>query len=309
MIEFLTRYAAAAGWHWRLDETGNLYVTSGESETYPCVCAHVDTVHSIEPGGITPVEIDGLVTGINPLTMVQTGIGGDDKCGIYAALTCLRSLPVCKAAFFVDEEIGCAGSGDADMAFFADCRFVLQADRKGRKDFVHDINGRLSSKTFMRAVKPILATYGFRPCSGMTTDIEALRNNEIGISVANMSAGYYNPHSRGEYICIADLENTRNLMVQICQEMVDVYPFVFERRAVTSFSHIMPASWLNGEKPVPPDDWGDYADGGKRFPDYSPHGAHVAAEEVWIAEQESELESAADRWHYREEYVKRNGHY
>jgi hypothetical protein len=33
-----------------------------------------------------------------------TGIGGDDKCGVYACLELLKELPNLKAAFFVSEE-------------------------------------------------------------------------------------------------------------------------------------------------------------------------------------------------------------
>jgi putative aminopeptidase FrvX len=47
-----------------------------------------------------------------------TGIGGDDKCGVYACLELLKELPNLKAAFFVSEETGCHGSKKADPNFF-----------------------------------------------------------------------------------------------------------------------------------------------------------------------------------------------
>jgi hypothetical protein len=46
-----------------------------------------------------------------------TGIGGDDKCGVFACLTLLKELPYVKAAFFVSEETGCHGSLKADPRF------------------------------------------------------------------------------------------------------------------------------------------------------------------------------------------------
>lgn len=230
MADFLTTYCQGQGWLVASDDMGNLYVTKGESDTYPCAVAHIDTVHPITGDGITPVYIGDKVTGINPVTMEQTGIGGDDKCGIYAALHCLANLPACKAAFFVDEEIGCIGSGAANMAFFKDCRFVLQADRRGNADFVTDISGPLSSDRFQRDVKPLLTSHGFRFSHGAMSDVMALRDNGCGISCANISAGYYQPHQACEYINLPDLLKTCGLMLEICQTLNRVYRFTPAKR-------------------------------------------------------------------------------
>lgn len=224
MADFLTDYCNNKGYDFYLKD-GNLYITKGNSNTYPCVVAHLDTVHNIEKGGIQPIQIGDLITGVNPLTMKQTGIGGDDKCGIYAALYCLEALPYCKAAFFIDEEVGCIGSRDANIQFFKDCRFVLQADRRGNSDFVTDINGPLSSKRFKKDIKQIIKSYGFSFCNGLMTDVEALRDIGVGISVANISAGYYRPHCKDEYISITDLYNTAKMMADICLSMTGVYKF------------------------------------------------------------------------------------
>ncbi len=57
------------------------------------------------------------------------------------------------------------------------------------------------------------------------TDVLALRDNGVGVSVANMSAGYYNPHQACEYIVIADLERVCALMLDICATCTSVYKF------------------------------------------------------------------------------------
>ena len=227
MQDFLIGHADQEGFDAEQDEAGNLYLTKGKAETYPCVVAHMDTVHSIHGDGIVAVEVNGLVTGINPKTMEQTGIGGDDKCGIYAALFCLHNLDACKAVFFVDEEVGCIGSSDCVLEFFEDCRFVLQADRRGNGDWVSDISGALGSPEFQEAVAPIIGRYGFKPCQGMMSDVMALRDSKVGISVANMSAGYYNPHQAGEFINLKDLDNVSDMMVALCRELVECYPFTY----------------------------------------------------------------------------------
>lgn len=259
MAMFLINHAEKHGYLITDDKMGNLYVTKSAptaDATYPAIVAHMDTVHRIEIGGIRAVEIDGYITGINPLTMEQTGIGGDDKCGIFAALHCLSELPYAKAAFFVDEEVGCLGSYECDIEFFKDCRFVLQADRRGCNDWVDDISGPLGSAAFQEAVKPILKDHGYKACTGMMSDVMALRDERVGISVANMSAGYYNPHRAEEYICLDDLYHVCHLMVTICRTLTDVYPFTPEPRKYHSWT-----GKVTG--------WG-MDDDSEMFPDYEP---------------------------------------
>lgn len=240
-IDFLRKTQPECSFNVHFDEFGNIFVTKttidfdelvGDliSRKYPCVVSHIDTVHEIYGAGIVPVQIGDKVTGINPETMEQTGIGGDDKCGIYAALKCLEYLPNCKAAFFVDEETGCDGSIKADVSFFNNCRFILQADRRGNSDFVNDINGPISSKKFQADILPIIQKYGYSFCSGMMTDVEALSDNGVGISCANISAGYYNPHMDCEYISLNDLDQVVNLILDICISLEDSYPFEFSER-------------------------------------------------------------------------------
>jgi tripeptide aminopeptidase len=225
MADLIRSHCEAKGYAVTSDALGNLYVTSGTAKTYPCIASHMDTVHDIHGHGITLLEINGNLTGFDAVAMRQTGIGGDDKCGIYAALHCLAHLPACKAAFFVDEEIGCVGSESANLAFFHDCRFVLQADRRGNADFVTDISGPLASSRFAAAVAPLLARHGYSPCKGAMSDVMALRDAGVGISVANMSAGYYNPHQACEYVNLADLAKVCALMLDICATCTRVYKF------------------------------------------------------------------------------------
>lgn len=235
MSQFLFAHAKSMGMSVSEDETGNLYIVKGKADTYPCAVAHMDTVHKITGHGIGIITVGHRVTGLNCVTMEQTGIGGDDKCGIYAALQCLERLPACKAAFFVDEEVGCQGSSRAELEFFKDCRFILQADRRGGGDWVSDISGYLGSKEFQKAVKPFLKRHGYKPCSGMMSDVMELRDNKVGVSAANMSAGYHNPHFANEFIDLKQLDNCIEMMVAISTHLTEPFPFVCERAAHTQF--------------------------------------------------------------------------
>jgi tripeptide aminopeptidase len=284
MQHFLIEYAKDHSIPWDVDRAGNLYLTKGEGP-YPCMVAHMDTVHDIIGGGITVVEIGGLLTGMDSESMTQTGIGGDDKCGIYAALHCLKELDACKVVFFVDEEVGCVGSYDCDLSFFKDCRFVLQADRRGHTDFVTDICGDLSSERFLRDAGPILKDHGYKPCHGMMSDVMALRDLNVGISVANMSAGYYNPHQANEFICLEDLANVCSLMETMAREMTRTYPFKYQRPKV-----VKPV--INGFTPPPAKK--------EKFPDW-PEAAIIDNDKFFslAGGDEEEAQDSLDQEYYR----------
>lgn len=275
MYNHLREFGIARGWKLFKDDHWNLYAVKGSAEVYPCVVCHIDTVHHIEKGGIYPVEIDGNVTGINPLTMEQTGIGGDDKCGIWAALHCLEAIPACKAVFFVDEERGCIGSGNCNMTFFDDCRFILQADRRGNEDFVDKISGGpLASSEFLNAVAPIIEQAGYKRHTGMMTDVMKLRDNKVGISAANMSAGYYNPHLDSEFISLTDLDDACLLMENICRELTAVFPFVYTPPPPppNKSTVIVMSSLSEEEREI----LGD-PDAREAFPDWEPYGGWADA--------------------------------
>jgi hypothetical protein len=210
---------------------GNVYVTKGNptSEGYPCIVAHTDTVHDIVPDNQFSVGYDrknGIIYGYNPVLKNFTGIGGDDKVGIYIALAAVEWFDNIKACFFRDEEIGCIGSGLADMSFFSDCMYVLQCDRRGNADFVTNINGTdISSKDFQDAVSSIITSHGYKFAKGMTTDVGKLTQRNVGVSCANMSCGYYNPHQPEEIIVVDDVHNTKSMVFEIIETITKKYLF------------------------------------------------------------------------------------
>lgn len=205
------------------DAAGNLYIQRGEAESFPCVVAHMDTVHPIVED-LSVIRVGDKLTGFNRVTMQQTGIGGDDKVGVYIALRCLEMYDCMKVAFFVDEERGCVGSGMADVDFFADCRFVLQADRRGNSDFIHTAAGvGLSSKKFRKKVGKYLSMYGYKFATGLMTDVMALKQNGVNVSMANVSCGYHRPHADDEWVSEGQVQVCLDLFCAIIENMTDVY--------------------------------------------------------------------------------------
>ena len=122
------------------DSSFNLYITKGVADSFPCVVSHMDTVHEIYKDFKIYEQSDCLFSWDGELKK-QVGIGGDDKVGVFVTLEALEKFDNIKVAFFVDEEIGCVGSREADMEWFEDVGFVLQCDRKGYGDFVNSIGG------------------------------------------------------------------------------------------------------------------------------------------------------------------------
>lgn len=202
---------------WR--NNGNVYAEKGGGDVRPCIVAHMDTVFSIIPDDHYRVGFhEGKWYAWNMETNRQTGVGGDDKVGIYVALDTLRRMDNIKVAFFRDEEIGCLGSAVADMTFFDDVGFVLQCDRRGYGEFISDAAGvELHDDEFGVAVKPYLDTYGFKGGKyGSITDVMELKDGGLKVAAANMSCGYYNYHSNTEYILREDVERVAAMVYRIC---------------------------------------------------------------------------------------------
>lgn len=229
---------------------GNIYITKGDintTEYYPCIVAHMDTVHQFE-SNLTVVKINNKLMAINQDTMKQVGIGGDDKVGVFIALHLLLTQEKIKVVFFRDEEIGCEGSYKADVSFFHDCGYVLQFDRMGNKDFITNAAGvELASKEFISKIP--LETYKYNEASGRMTDVMALKELSINISMANISCGYYNPHTMWEYVNILDVTKALQFAMAIIQDLGYVqYPHEHEEFPKYNYRHYSKTSFFINEK-------------------------------------------------------------
>ena len=196
----------------------NIYVTKGHADTYPCIVAHTDTVHEIHKY-YKVFDDDNCLFAFNSESGKQVGVGGDDKVGIWLALEMLMTRKNIKCVFFHSEEIGCVGSSQADMEWFKDVGYCLQGDRRGSTDFVNNISGKLFSKAFSKTIAPILKHHGYKETSGAITDVGQLAENGIGVCVANMSCGYYDPHSDTEIVEFYDANNCLDMIENIVNEL------------------------------------------------------------------------------------------
>ena len=206
---------------------GNLYIMRGESDTYPCVVAHLDQVQRNHSADFKAVETENIIFGYSPSKRCREGLGADDKNGVWVALQCLAEFDVIKVAFFMGEEAGCIGSGRCDMSYFKDCRYIVEADRRGSSDLITSISGDICSKDFEDAINA--DWFGYKPTSGLMTDVLELSERGVGLSCINLSCGYYEPHTDDEFTVKADLYNCLNFVRHIISSLTDVYPHDYNK--------------------------------------------------------------------------------
>lgn len=208
----------------QMDGWGNLYVVKGEGlkvkdnelKGYPTLVCHLDQVQELHSDDFCVKEENGTLYGWSEKNQQREGLGADDKNGIWVCLRCLEECPHLKVFMAVGEEKGCIGSNHADMSFFADSLYVLEPDCKGGEEIHTNLKGIPCASPDFDQV--LLATRGTQECStfnvqysitpGKGSDIFALTLNGIGVSCANIPAGYHLPHKDDEYTVIAELEHT-----------------------------------------------------------------------------------------------------
>lgn len=233
------------------DNAGNVYVTRGIADTYPCVVAHLDQVQTKHSEDFEVLDCGPILIGYSEKNHRQEGLGADDKNGIWVALKCLAKYDTMKAAFFIGEEIGCVGSTQADMQFFEDCRFVLQCDRRNGNDLITNAGVQLASEEFVIATN--YWDYGYKEANGLMTDVQELKYNGLGVSALNISCGYYAPHTDEEFTNKAELWNCLAFVENIIENCTDVYPHEYVAPVVDNYCY-KGGKWGNYY------DWYDYDD-------------------------------------------------
>ena len=186
--------------------------------------AHMDTVHKFAVRDIC-VSKDG------DILMSPQGIGGDDRCGVYALASCYeKSMVKPWLLFTCDEETGGKGATSFTVDYKAkrlpkamnDIKLLIEIDRRGSDDAVYydcdntDLEEYITSK-------------GFVTDYGSYSDICDIAP-AMGVAAVNLSSGYYNAHTEHEYIVRSELMRTITRVCDIISDTCDhdfpKYPFV-----------------------------------------------------------------------------------
>ena len=226
IIQFVREYVAdhIPGATIHFDKFGNLYITKGKAGVgYPTLVCHLDQVQTIHSEDFEVKEENGMLYGWSEQKQQREGLGADDKNGIYICLRCLEKCTRLKVFMAVGEEKGCIGSNRADMSFFGDSLYVLEPDCKGGEEIHTNLRGiPCASKDFEESLQ--VENRGYIITDGKTSDILALTLNDIGVSCANIPAGYHNPHKDDEYTIISELENTLAYIKSIINNLHRRFP-------------------------------------------------------------------------------------
>jgi hypothetical protein len=165
--------------------------------------AHLDTVHREIP---TEIFFDAE----HRVMWSPQGIGGDDRAGVYGIL---KVLEHCKphVIFLHDEEVGGVGARVAAYGLdIPNVNFMIEFDRRGNKDAVFYDCG---NEDFQQHI----LDFGFELNYGSFSDISILAPI-WDLAAVNLSIGYFNEHTRYEYINLNYLDETVEKTIKIIKE-------------------------------------------------------------------------------------------
>lgn len=251
MVQFIVDWLKSNNIEHYVDEHLNVYAikqTGGlpEDFVFPCVIAHTDTVHELDTINVreemlpnTEGELKLSLKAYND-SGNPTGIGGDDKCGVFACFELLKELPNLKAAFFVSEETGCHGSKMADPSFFTNVGYAIQFDAPENWMVTETCYGAKlfdrESEFFEKCDKVI--TEGMSNRKYMIhpyTDVYALKT-KFDFSCINISIGYYDYHTKNEYVVVEDTFNGIDVGKQMI-ELLGYQKYTHEKQKSLSFRY------------------------------------------------------------------------
>ena len=166
------------------NEDGFLYA---QGSTPVLLVAHMDTVHKQTP---SEIKCD------NGKISSPQGIGGDDRCGVFMILEMIEKYD-CSVLFTEDEEVGAIGAEKFVRTKLAQClvssfNFIIEFDRKGNNDAVFYGCNNPEFEEFV-------TQKFFKTNIGSFSDISIIAP-ELKVSAVNLSCGYYNAHTKEEYV-------------------------------------------------------------------------------------------------------------
>ncbi len=179
---------------------GNFILVQGQASIM--LVAHLDTVHE------QPVK-DICTSADGNIIMSPQGIGGDDRCGVFALVKVFQSAQVKPWLLFTcEEEVGGIGAKYFCLAHkqkqlpknLDKLKLIIEIDRRGTNDAVFY---QCANTDFEKYI----TDKGFKTAQGSFSDISLIAP-ELGIAAVNLSSGYYSPHTLHEYIVRSELEST-----------------------------------------------------------------------------------------------------
>ena len=223
------------------DFLGCLYITKGSSDVYPCLVAHLDTVHpKVEMVVKEETQLNAQnqpklsLKAYETQTGHPTGIGGDDKAGVFTCMELLRELDTCKVFFAVAEETGCHGSRQADPDFFINVGYAIQFDSTENNTMSKTLMGVQlydEKSLFFESVKDIILDHGYDKWLYHPYTDTMMLKKRFDFPCLNFATGYYRYHTSEEYVVVEDVENAIQLGRNIISKLGNhKYKFIHKEK-------------------------------------------------------------------------------
>lgn len=189
--------------------------------------AHMDTVHKeLIKDYYEDVQTDEDGNTTHTISSPQ-GIGGDDRCGIYAILKIIESGYIPYVLFCEEEEVGGIGSAKFCKTKYitelSNLKFLIELDRANANDLVFYSN---ANQDWIDWVED---ETNWKKSWGTFSDISHL-SPACEISSVNLSCGYYKAHTVYEYVIIEELLETIEMTKHLLDASKKVEAFVYEER-------------------------------------------------------------------------------
>lgn len=207
-----TRYNA-------ISEESKFILVPGEAPVL--LVAHLDTVHRQQ------VE---TICWSSKIWMSPQGIGGDDRCGVFALVSIHEKAKKKPWLLFTcGEEIGGVGANSFIEALYKDnelmetmrsMKLIIELDRKGKDEAVY-------YSCYCPELEDYITSKGFYTDIGSYSDIVDIAP-VLGVAAVNLSCGYYNAHTEHEYIVLPELEHTIKVVTEIVNESDELPCFPYK---------------------------------------------------------------------------------
>jgi putative aminopeptidase FrvX len=169
---------------------------------------------------------------------LPTGIGGDDKAGVFICLQLLERFENIKAFFPVAEEIGCKGSSQANKEFFKDVGYAIQFDSTENDTMSLSLMGTQLfeyESDFFKKSKNIITEHGITEWKHHPYTDAMILSQNFNFACFNFAAGYYKYHTSEEYVVVEDVFNSTNLGESLIKELGENH-YRYEKQSNSNYS-------------------------------------------------------------------------
>jgi len=190
-----------------------------------CLVAHMDTVHEKESTPKTFCYKDGKISS-------PQGVGGDDRCGIYMIMEIVKKHK-CSVLFLEDEEVGGVGAGkfvNHDASNGIEFNYMIELDRRGSKDAVFYDCANDEFEDF------ITADGDWKTAWGSFSDISTIAP-ALGCAAVNLSCGYYNAHTKTEYVVLAEMEENIKKVCKLIERTKEEDKYMYIEKPLSRYNY------------------------------------------------------------------------